>query len=149
MTDPIIRPATKDDLSSLLNLFRHLHPDDPAIDLTTAAPAWSALLSSGMTTVIVADAGEALVASCTLAVVPNLTRSARPYGVIENVVTHPCYRRRGLGRAVLQAALAVAWETDCYKVSLATGSRRETTLQFYENAGFQRDTKTYFEIRRP
>jgi GNAT superfamily N-acetyltransferase len=109
----------------------------------------SALLSSGLTTVIVADAAGWLVSSCTLAVIPNLTRGTRPYGVIENVVTHPEHRRIGWGHAVLQAALAIAWTADCYKVTLATGSQREATLQFYEGAGFLRGSKTYFEIRRP
>ena len=80
---------------------------------------------------------------------PNLSRGARPYGVIENVVTDAGHRRSGLGRAVLEAALDQAWAADCYKVLLATGSRRESTLRFYEGVGFTRDAKTYFEIRRP
>ncbi len=87
--------------------------------------------------------------SCTLAIIPNLTRGARPYGIIENVVTHPDHRRTGLGRAVLRAAIDKAWSADCYKVMLATGSKREATLSFYEAAGFQKGGKTYFEIRRP
>jgi GNAT superfamily N-acetyltransferase len=94
-------------------------------------------------------AGGELIGSCTLAIVPNLSRGARPYGVIENVVTDAARRRSGVGRAVLQAALDKAWRADCYKVLLATGSKRESTLRFYEGAGFTRDAKTYFEIRRP
>ena len=50
---------------------------------------------------------------------------------------------------MLEAALDKAWAADCYKVLLATGSRRESTLRFYEGVGFTRDAKTYFEIRRP
>jgi GNAT superfamily N-acetyltransferase len=99
--------------------------------------------------VIVAQVAERLVSSCTLAIVPNLSRGGRPYGVIENVVTHADHRRQGLGRKVLEHAIALAWRADCYKVHLATGSTRESTLRFYESAGFQRGGKTYFEIRRP
>ena len=116
-----------------------LAPDPPR-----AAAAWSALLSSGLTTVIVAQLGELLVSSCTLVIVPNLTRRARPYGLIENVVTHAQHRQAGLGRAVLSAALDAAWQADCYKVMLASGSRREATLRFYERAGFERGGKTSF-----
>jgi GNAT superfamily N-acetyltransferase len=82
-------------------------------------------------------------------IIPNLTRGVRPYGLIENVVTHPGHRRTGLGRAVLSAALETAWGADCYKVMLATGFRREETLRFYEKAGFEREGKTFFEARRP
>jgi GNAT superfamily N-acetyltransferase len=98
---------------------------------------------------MVAEAAGELVSTCTLVIVPNLTRGARPYGLIENVVTHSRHRRTGLGQAVLSAALKAAWNADCYKVMLATGSRHEETLRFYEKAGFTRGGKTFFEARRP
>ncbi|MFC3068115.1 GNAT family N-acetyltransferase [Phenylobacterium soli] len=149
MVAPEIRPARPDELAGVLALYRQLNPGDPVLSLAAAEPAWSALLTSGVTTTFVADLGGLLVASCTLAIVPNLSRGARAYGVIENVVTDADHRRRGFGRAVLEAALDRAWAADCYKVLLATGSKRESTLRFYEGAGFTRDAKTYFEIRRP
>lgn len=148
MVEPLIRSATRDDLPGVLALYRQLNPEDPVLNPGMAEAAWSALLTSGFTTTFVADWSGHLVSSCTLAIVPNLSRGARPYGVIENVVTSADHRRRGLGRAVLQAALDEAWKADCYKVLLATGSKRESTLRFYEGAGFTRDAKTYFEIRR-
>src|SRR5204863_3734002 len=148
MTQAIIRSAADRDLPELLNLYRHLHPHDPELEPATAERVWSRLLASSFMTVIVAQAAELLVSSCTLAIVPNLSRGGRSYGVIENVVTHADYRRRGLGHRVLAHALDVAWQADCYKVLLATGSTRETTLRFYEEAGFQRGGKTYFEVRR-
>ena len=85
--------------------------------------------------------------TCTLILVPNLTRGGRPYGLIENVVTHPDYRRRGLGTSVLKRALQAAWERNCYKVMLLTGSKNEATLRFYEKAGFARGVKTGFVAR--
>ena len=149
MLKPLIRPATADDLSGVLALYRQLNPGDPVLDAAGAAPVWAAVLGSGLTPPFVAEIEGRLVSSCTLAIVPNLSRGARPYGVIENVVTDAGHRRSGLGRAVLEAALDKAWAADCYKVLLATGSRRESTLRFYEGVGFTRDAKTYFEIRRP
>ena len=143
-----IRPAKLEDLPGILTLYRHLHPSDRVIDPADAETAWTALLSSGLTTTFVVDVAGQLASSCSLAVIPNLSRQARPYGIIENVVTLPEYRRRGLGRLVLQAAIDLAFEADCYKVMLATGSRQETTLRFYEGAGFRMTGKTHFEIRR-
>ncbi|MBP7701039.1 MAG: GNAT family N-acetyltransferase [Phenylobacterium sp.] len=148
MLKPVIRPATPEDLAGVLALYRQLNPGDPVLDVAGAAPAWAAVLGSGLTTPFVVEIAGRLVSSCTLAIVPNLSRGARPYGVIENVVTDEGHRRSGLGRAVLEAALDKAWAADCYKVLLATGSRRESTLRFYEGVGFTRDAKTYFEIRR-
>lgn len=148
MIKPEIRPANSDDLPGVLALYRQLNPGDPILDPSSAKAVWTALLSCGLTTVFVVDIAGLLVSSCTLAIVPNLSRGARPYGVIENVVTDADHCRSGLGRAVLHAALDSAWRADCYKVLLATGSQRETTLRFYEKAGFKRGAKTYFEIRR-
>ena len=149
MIEAIVRAAVERDLPEVLGLYRHLHPHDPQLEAGDAERVWSHLLGSGFTTVIVAQAAELLVASCTLAIVPHLSRGGRPYGVIENVVTHADYRRRGLGRRVLARALEIGWRADCYKVLLATGSKREGTLRFYESAGFERGGKTYFEVRRP
>ena len=75
------------------------------------------------------DEGQ-LVSSCTLTVIPNLTRACRPYGVIENVVTHTVHCGDGWGRALLQRTLAHAWRERCYKVMLMTGRKDENTLRF-------------------
>lgn len=85
-----------------------------------------------------------LVASCNLTIIPNLTRACRPYGLIENVVTHRAYRNRGFGKAVLARAVEVAWEQDCYKVMLMTGRKDEATLRFYQSAGFDPKGKQAF-----
>ncbi|MGY8707465.1 GNAT family N-acetyltransferase [Bradyrhizobium sp. 18BD] len=148
MNEAIIRSATQDDLPQVLSLYRHLHPHEPQLETAKVEHVWRTLLVSDFMTVIVAQTAELLVSSCTLAIVPNLSRGGRSYGVIENVVTHADYRKLGLGRRVLAHALDIAVRADCYKVHLATGSKQETTLRFYEGAGFHRGAKTYFEIRR-
>src|SRR5829696_8066427 len=101
MIEPIIRSSAEHDLPEVLNLYRHLHPHDPQLETATPERVWSTLVTSSFMTVIVAQAAELLVSSCTLAIVPNLSRGGRSYGVIENVVTHADHRGRGLGRRVL------------------------------------------------
>jgi GNAT superfamily N-acetyltransferase len=66
----------------------------------------------------------------------------RPYGLIENVVTHSDFRQQGYGSAILEQAVQCARENNCYKVMLLTGSKLEATLKFYEQAGFNRKDKT-------
>lgn len=144
----MIRRARPGDLPALLELYRHLNPQDPRVAEDVAARPWQAILASDMIGVFVAEHAGGLVSSCMLVIVPNLTRGARSFAVIENVVTHAEHRGRGLGRAVLAAAVEAAWQADCYKVMLATGSRQGSTWRFYEGAGFVRATKTHFEMRR-
>ena len=139
------RLARQAELAALLDLYKHLHatdaplPDDDALGLV-----WRDILNDPKLHCFVGDLDGKLVASCILAIVPNLTRGARPYGVIENVVTHADYRQQGIGTRLLQHALQTAWAKNCYKVMLLTGSKREETLRFYERAGFKRGIKTGF-----
>lgn len=89
---------------------------------------------------VVEEDGKA-VSSVQLAIVPVLTHNVRPYGVIENVVTHADYRNRGYASALLQKATELAKEHNCYKVFLETGSNKESTLNFYRSNGFVIDEK--------
>jgi ribosomal protein S18 acetylase RimI-like enzyme len=143
-----VRVAGADDLSGVLALFRHLHPDDPVLEAAAAEAIWRELISQPQNKVFVIDGVGFLKATCTLTIIPSLARGGRGYAVIENVVTHPECRRRGMGSAVLAAAVEASWAANCYKVSLATGSQRPSTLRFYEAAGFVRNARNFFEMRR-
>ena len=143
-----IRPATQADLPALLALYRHLNADDPEIAPDIAAERFAEITAQPGMTVLIGLSGEALTASVTLVVIPNLTRSGTPYALIENVVTHADYRKRGHARALIRHAFASAWRQGCYKVMLLTGSKDPATLAFYEGCGFRQD-KTGFQIRRP
>ena len=138
------------DLPELLALYRYLHPDDPELTLDDILQSrWEFILSNPTLHYVVARSEGRLLSTCALTVIPNLTRNAQPYGIIENVVTHPDYRGRGIGTQVLQYALDLAWQAGCYKVMLLTGSKQEATLRFYEGAGFVRGEKTGFVAKPP
>ena len=140
-----IRDAQPHELPALLALYEHLHAaDEPLPDAATVAQVWGDICRDPKLHCLVAEVDDALVASCILAVIPNLTRSARPYGLIENVVTRAEYRHQGIGTALLRHALTVAWENGCYKVMLLTGRKDEGVFRFYKKAGFRRDVKTGF-----
>lgn len=142
-----IRSALPADLAQLLALYRHLNPldKDPPFDL--AAQRLAQLQALDGSTVLIGLTESSVVATCTLVVIPNLTRAGRPYGLIENVVTDAAFRGRGYGKQILQAAVTSAWQADCYKVMLMTGSKEPSTLGFYASAGFEQ-SKTGFQIRR-
>jgi GNAT superfamily N-acetyltransferase len=71
----------------------------------------------------------------TLHVLPNVTWNGRPYALVENVMTHPQHRLKGIGRTVLTAATEAAWAKGAYKIMLMT-SRREGARGLYEACGF-------------
>ena len=144
MSEIRVRAMRKDELDQLLQLYTHMHdkPDAPLPPVEQLGLLWDDIVANPMLYYFVGEVERELVSSCTMAIIPNLTRGARPYGLIENVVTHRDYRKRGYGTCILQHALQVAWEQNCYKVMLLTGRKDEATLRFYDRAGFKRGVKT-------
>ncbi len=77
-------------------------------------------------------------------IIPNLTHSQQPYAFVENVITDENYRKKGLATACLNFAKEIAIKENCYKMMLLTGSKDESTLKFYEQAGYNSKDKTAF-----
>ena len=141
----IIRDIRKNEMSKLLQLYTHLHRKDaPFPEKSKLESIWKEITSNPLLHYFILEHDNEFVSSCTLSVIPNLTRGGRPYGLIENVVTHAECRRRGFGTSILQYALEVAWENKCYKVMLLTGSRNPAIHQFYEKVGLKMGIKTGF-----
>lgn len=139
------RELIKEDLHQLLCLYEHLHEQDsPLPETSVVETIWDSILDDEKLKYFGVFADDRLLASCAITIVPNLTRSCRPFGVIENVVVHSDWRRQGLGKQVLESALEYAWSADCYKVMLLTGRLDEETFKFYESAGFDRFSKQAF-----
>lgn len=140
-----LRDLGAGDAGALMALYQHLNAGDapPSEAAVHAVFAHPGLRHFGLFD------GERLIASCNLAVIPNLTRGGRPYGVIENVVTHADHRGHGHGRAVVRRAIAQAWAAGCYKVVLTTSRKDPAIWAFYERCGFDGGDKRAFVLRRP
>lgn len=140
-----LRILSTTDLPALLELYKHLHvSDDPLPPHNELEAVWQEILANARIRYFGGFIANEMIASCTITLVPNLTRGCRPYGIIENVVTHSGHRRHGHGTAILRAALDYAWSEHCYKVMLLTGRKDKDTLHFYESAGFDPNGKQAF-----
>jgi len=147
----MIRRLHREDLPGLMRLYSFFHPDKITPDEKNASVqrTWSTILSDPNQRYFGAEIEGQLVSTCLLTLIPNLTHGCRSYGLIENVITDPDWRNRGLARQVLNHALNTAWQEDCYKVMLLTGSKTESTLRFYEKSGFKPNLKTGFVAYPP
>jgi GNAT superfamily N-acetyltransferase len=142
----MVRNVRQDELADLIRLYRLFHPEEAAADPEAAATrkVWQDILADPNLRYYGVEADGRIVSTCTLTLIPNLNHGLKPYGLLENVVTDPGYRKRGFATLAIQHALGEAWAAGCYKVMLLTGSQNEGTLRFYENAGLQRGVKTGF-----
>ncbi len=145
--DMEFRPARREDLPGILDLYRHLNPDDAPLPAGRADSLWDEVESTPGIAYFVGVHGGQILSTCNVVVVPNLTRSGRPWAVVENVVTHPDHQRRGLGKGVLEMAVAFARERNCYKIALLSSAKRRDAHRFYEAAGFDGDVKRGFHLK--
>lgn len=140
----MIREINSDDLSGLLKLYKHLH-DNPFPELDSRVMGvWETILSDKNHHIIVADEDGMIVSTCVCVIIPNLTRGQRPYALVENVVTHPDFRGKGLATACLDFAKDIAVRENCTRLMLMTGSKDKSTLDFYEKAGYDPNNKKAF-----
>ncbi len=140
-----VRTADINDLGGIMKLYSELNPDDDNIaDNTALESVWRDIMGKDSIRYFVMEQGEQIVSTCNIAVIPNLSRGARPFSVIENVVTRHDYRNRGCGAKVVNAAVDFARACGCYKVMLLSSSGRKAAHAFYEKLGFNSTDKIGF-----
>ncbi|MFG2044554.1 GNAT family N-acetyltransferase [Dactylosporangium sp. NPDC048998] len=143
----MFREARPGDFEQIIRLYRQLQPDDPVLMDGSDTAAFHQILSSPGLHLFVLELDGVVVATTYLNVIPNITRSASPYAVIENVVVEESQRGTGLGKQIMAGTLRAAWDAGCYKAMLMTGSRKPATHAFYRACGFSADAKTGYVAR--
>jgi ribosomal protein S18 acetylase RimI-like enzyme len=143
-----VRRIKRDELDQLLELYAFLNPGDVRADGPVLKKAWDEIQDRPEHFVYLAAAdNDKIVSVCIITIIPNLTRGSRPFAVIENVVTHPDYRRKGLGEKVMLEAIQTAKNAGCYKVMLLSTVTRKDAHRLYEKLGFNSRDKTGFYMK--
>ena len=140
----MIREACENDLDELLQLYLYLHEKDIPEYTQHLKNTWDAIIKDENHHLIVNETDGGIVSSCVCVIIPNLTRGVRPYAFVENVVTHKDYRGKGYATQCLAYAREIAQKNNCYKMMLLTGSKEQSTLDFYAGAGYNSSDKTAF-----
>lgn len=140
----MIREITPEDFDGLMRLYTQLHGNPLPEKTPEVLSLWNNILADKNHHIIVAEENGQIASSCVCVIVPNLTHAQRPYALIENVVTDEKHRKKGLATACLDYARALAEKENCYKMMLLTGSKEESTLNFYRKAGYNSSDKTAF-----
>lgn len=139
-----VREAAEHDYEAVMRLLSQLNPADPQPERSVGESVYTRIIDSDYLTLVVAEMDSRVVGTCYLNVIPNLTRTAAPYALVENVVTDEDHRGRGVGKAVVSYAVSLAWAAGCYKVMLMTGRGSEAVFRFYRECGFSGEEKRAF-----
>lgn len=141
------RPAAPADLPGILDLLRVLNPEDPEIAASESMGIWTEILGNPRIHYLVAVDSSRVVGTCHVLVVPNLTRSGRPYALVENVVVDGAHRRQGIGRRLVGLAVDFARSLHCYKVMIQSSAKRSEAHAFYQDLGFDCEAKRSFVLQ--
>ena len=141
-----IRPATEDDIPRIIELYRELAEiaiADSPVEMDRSASlddyrrAFTEICAfPGYELLVVEDKGE-VVSTMVLLTAPNLSYGASPWAYVDNLVVDHRYRRRGIGKMLMDYAMAQAKDAGCHKVILLSGKKRRGAHRFYHSLGFQ------------
>lgn len=136
------RRATPVDLPELVRLLaddalgarreRHELPLPPAYER-----AFQAITADPAQELVVAEMSGAVVGMLQLTFIPYLTHQGSWRALIEGVRIDSRHRASGLGRQMMEWAIARARERHCRIVQLTTDKARPDARRFYESLGFK------------
>ncbi len=139
----LVRAAREEDIPRILALYRQLEITDAeaerqgTLSLEHYRRAFHEISGyTGQELLVAEEAGE-VIGSLVLVIVPNLSHGARPWAVIENVIVDEGYRRRGVGRLLMEYSVNRAREMDCCRIGLMSNNVREDSHQFYRDVGIE------------
>lgn len=140
----MVREVNKDDFDGLMELYTQLHNNPIPEKTPEIMELWNRIINDKDHHIIVAEEDGKIISSCVCVIIPNLTHNQQPYALVENVITDEAFRGKGFATKCLNYAKEIALKKNCYKLMLLTGSKKESTLNFYRHAGYNSEDKTAF-----
>jgi predicted N-acetyltransferase YhbS len=139
----IVRAATKNDIPRILELYRQLSITTAPTELDRKPSLEDyrrvfARISAvpGLELLVAEEEGE-IAGSVVLFIAPNLSHGGLPWALVENVIVDQKYRRQGIGKLLMDYAIARAKEAGCYRIGLSSDKKRREAHQFYRALGFK------------
>ncbi len=71
-----------------------------------------------------------------LGCIDGFVERSRKTLTINNLIVHKQARRQGIGRLLLKAIKALAWENDCQYLTIAVQTKNDPTIEFIQRIGF-------------
>ncbi len=138
-----IRKARLSDLQDILQLYAQLfaRTDQAEENAETILPAhctaFSEIDRDPNTSLLVAESSGHVLGTLSVTIVPNLSHRGRHWAIIENVVVDKGIQRASVGTALVQYAIALAQERDCFRIVLSSSVHRKDSHRFYESLSFE------------
>lgn len=133
-----IREAAKKDLFSILSLYAQ--PDmygEGGISLKQAGLIFNKMKKYPNYKVYVAVIDGVVIGTFALLIMDNLANMGKSSGIVEDLVVHTDWQKKGIGRQMMQFAMQICRQNNCYKLVLSCNIKRKKAHNFYKNLGFK------------
>lgn len=139
MTHYRIRPAVKEDLEKILELYQGLTEDpDDKITLEEAWQKFDKIETYPDYRIYIAENDNEVAGTFALLIMDNLAHRGEPSAIVEDVVIRKDLQGKGIGKEMMAFAMEKSRERGCYKMVLSSHLRRENAHRFYESLGFKK-----------
>jgi len=149
VTDYTIRRARRDDIGAIVRMLADdqlgATRDDPE-DLGPYLRAFEEIEADPNQLLVVVAAGEQLVGTLQLTIIPGLARRGALRGQVEAVRIHAEHRGSGLGADLMRWAIDESRRRGCALVQLTSDTSRTAAHRFYERLGFE-PSHTGFKLK--
>lgn len=131
------RVVTEGDLLLLRQLYSLMDGDDLLAE-DVADRLFTEIVTVPNYDIYFAELNGIVVGTFALLMMPTMMhRGFHRAAVVDAVAVHPDYRRRGIGRSLMEEALRLSREAGCYKMMLSSNVRRVDAHRFYEQLGYE------------
>jgi GNAT superfamily N-acetyltransferase len=138
MSEIFCREASITDLPDILRLYAQPDLDDgKTLPLDEAERIFDLMKGYPDYKVFVAVIDKSIVGTFAMLIMHNLAHLGDPSAIIEDVAVDPERQQQGIGKLMMQYALKMAADKDCYKAVLSSSLKRERAHAFYEALGFE------------
>ena len=107
-----LRVATRHDLPRILDLYARAL-DGKALAVADAERLFERIRSYPDYQLYLAEYGDRLAGTFALLIMDNLGECGTPSGIVEDVVVEPEVQRHGVGRAMMEHAMAICRQKGC------------------------------------
>ena len=138
-----IRKAIPTDLPRIIALVEELSNKKINLSPEEKKKVFNEITAMPSSALLVAEVNGYVAGTVYLQIVPSLVHNGRPWGILEHMVVDKKYQRQGLGRKLIEAAVKICREANCYKVGLSSSKFRKEAHEFYRTMGFEESALSF------
>jgi GNAT superfamily N-acetyltransferase len=138
-----IREATEKDLPEVLSLFKQPDVDHDVLLIKDAQKIFNRITNYPNYKIYVAEADQKVLGTFCLLIMDKLSHMGAKSGIVDDVVVHPDWQGKGIGKNLMRFAMDQCKKTECYKLMLSSNIKRKPAHQFYEKLGFMKHSYSF------